>query len=402
MSMDNGKINPIDFDALYDSMRKCRKGVIWKPSVKSFVLNDLENVLRMEEKLKNGTWKNGTPKPILITYPKKREGLSIPFRDRVYQRSLNDNELYPAVAKSLIEDNCACQIGKGTDYAIERWKGHMRRFYRKHGLDGWLLQTDIHGYYPSMQHESVKGMFGYYVSGEVLGRVCGVLDDQYTGETGYNPGSQMVQIAGIGLLNPLDHYIKERLRMEHYQRYQDDSLTIHHDRKALEQELKAIREWLGTLGLVLNEKKTHIQPISEPFDYLGFTWRMTETGKIIMIVKSETVKHERRKLRRLVKLAKQGKRSRAKVDECYAAWKNYISKGNAFKVIARTDAYYKKLWEEKEYENYTCRTADPTGQAAGGCPGRGCYATGSAGEAEPDDAVCGRNGGDFYPGGGKQ
>ena len=347
MSMDDGKINPIDFNALYDSMRKCRKGVIWKPSVKSFVLNDLENVLRMEEKLKNGTWKNGTPKPILITYPKKREGLSIPFRDRVYQRSLNDNELYPAVAKSLIADNCACQIGKGTDYAIERWKGHMRRFYRKHGLDGWLLQTDIHGYYPSMQHESVKGMFGYYVSGEVLGRVCGVLDDQYTGETGYNPGSQMVQIAGIGLLNPLDHYIKERLRMEHYQRYQDDSLTIHHDRKALEQELKVIREWLGALGLVLNEKKTHIQPISEPFDYLGFTWRMTETGKIVMIVKSETVKHERRKLRRLVKLAKQGKRSRAKVDECYAAWKNYISKGNAFKVIARTDAYYKKLWEEK-------------------------------------------------------
>lgn len=402
MSMDNGKINPIDFDALYDSMRKCRKGVIWKPSVKSFVLNDLENVLRMEEKLKNGTWKNGTPKPILITYPKKREGLSIPFRDRVYQRSLNDNELYPAVAKSLIADNCACQIGKGTDYAIERWKEHMRRFYRKHGLDGWLLQTDIHGYYPSMQHESVKGMFGYYVSGEVLGRVCGVLDDQYTGETGYNPGSQMVQIAGIGLLNPLDHYIKERLRMEHYQRYQDDSLTIHHDRKALEQELKAIREWLGTLGLALNEKKTHIQSISEPFDYLGFTWRMTETGKIIMIVKSETVKHERRKLRRLVKLAKQGKRSRAKVDECYAAWKNYISKGNAFKVIARTDAYYKKLWEEKEYENYTCRPADPTGQAAGGCPGRGGYATGSAGEAEPDDAVCGRNGGDFHPGGGKQ
>lgn len=340
-------VQPIDFEALYASMRKCRKGVSWKPSVKSFVLNDLENVLRMEEKLKNGTWKNGTPKPILITYPKKREGLSIPFRDRVYQRSLNDNVLYPAVARSLIVDNCACQVGKGTDYAIDRWKEHMRRFYCKHGLDGWLLQTDIHGYYPSMQHESVRRMFGCYVGGETLNRVCGVLDDQYTGETGYNPGSQMVQIAGIGLLNPLDHYIKERLRMKHYQRYQDDSLTIHHDRDALERELKAIQERLGWLGLTLNEKKTHIQPISEPFDYLGFTWRMTETGKIIMVVKSETVKHERRKLRRLVKLAKQGKRSRAKVDECYAAWKSYISRGNAYKVIARMDAYYKSLWEAK-------------------------------------------------------
>ncbi len=81
----------------------------------------------------------------------------------------------------------------------------------------------------------------------------------------------------------------------------------------------------------MNEKKTHIQSISEPFDYLGFTWRMTETGKIIMIVKSETVKHERRKLRRLVKLAKQGKRSRAKVDECYAAWKTTSAKATPLK-----------------------------------------------------------------------
>ena len=59
-------VDVTDFDALYKSMCKCRKGVMWKPSTKSFVLNDLENLLRMEDQLKSGTWKNGKPKPITI------------------------------------------------------------------------------------------------------------------------------------------------------------------------------------------------------------------------------------------------------------------------------------------------------------------------------------------------
>ena len=65
-----------------------------------------------------------------------------------------------------------------------------------------------------------------------------------------------------------------------------------------------------------------------------------------MTVKSETVRHERRKLRRLVALAKNGERTREKVDECYNAWKNHVKKGNSYKVLARMDAYYEKLWEE--------------------------------------------------------
>ena len=71
----------IDFDQLYDSMMKCKRGVMWKPSTKSFWLSDLRNISRMEEQLKNGTWKNGKPRPVKILYPKKREGMAIPFKD---------------------------------------------------------------------------------------------------------------------------------------------------------------------------------------------------------------------------------------------------------------------------------------------------------------------------------
>lgn len=66
----------------------------------------------MENQLREGTWKNGKPKTILITYPKRREALSVSFKDRIYQRSINDNVLYPAMAKTFIKENCACQHGK--------------------------------------------------------------------------------------------------------------------------------------------------------------------------------------------------------------------------------------------------------------------------------------------------
>lgn len=107
----------ISFDALYESMLKCKCGVIWKQSVSSFVLNAIPNILRLERELNNGTYVPRPPREFLITYPKKREAVSIAFRDRVYQRSLNDNQIYPQMVKSLIYDNCACQKGKGTDFA---------------------------------------------------------------------------------------------------------------------------------------------------------------------------------------------------------------------------------------------------------------------------------------------
>ena len=104
---------------------KCKCSVLWKPSVKSFYINDLKNIHKMHKKLSNGSWKNSKPRPIKIMYPKKRDGLSIPYRDRVYQRSINDNALYPEMTKHFIYDNWACQKGKGPDKARDRVKQYV-------------------------------------------------------------------------------------------------------------------------------------------------------------------------------------------------------------------------------------------------------------------------------------
>lgn len=333
----------ISFEQLYESMEKCKKGVIWKPSVTSYYLNAIERTLQLERQLTGGSYKARPPRPIKITYPKKRDGLSIAFRDRVYQRSLNDNEVYPALTKSFIYDNCACQKGKGTDLARGRLKRHLRKFYAHYGNGGYVLQIDINGYYPNMRHDVVKRKFKKHLAPDTYAIAAKILDEQYAGDVGYNPGSQMVQIAGISVLDELDHYIKERLHAKFYLRYMDDFLIIHYDKNSLKAWLEIIKEQLDTLGFSVSAKKTTIKAVKSGFDFLGFTYRMISTGKIIMTAKPERVKHERYKLRKMARLVAKGKMTAAKYNECYASWRNHINKGNSYKLLLKMDKYQREV-----------------------------------------------------------
>ncbi len=334
------------FDVLFQSAVKCKCGVSWKPSTKHFMLNAVEMCLRMEDQFRAGQWKTRKPRPIKITYPKPRDGLAIPFRDRVYQRALNDEVLYPTVTRSFIYDNAACQKGKGTDFARARLKKMLWNFYTHHKLDGYVLQIDVKSYYPSMDHQIVRQEFARYLSPELVEEVAGILKAQYAGSVGLNPGSQMVQLAGISVLNRLDHFIKERLHCRYYIRYMDDFWILGADKTQLETALEAIKHELKELRFSAHPTKTHIRPLSEGFEFLGFNYHMTPTGKILMGVKSESVRHERRKLARLVALAKKGRVTRRKCDECFESWVSHASLGNSFKLIQRMKRFYLDLWSK--------------------------------------------------------
>ena len=224
----------IGFDALYESMEKCKKGVIWKDSVAHFVLNAVEEVTKLEEQLKTGAYHSRKGRVFVLESPKRREAMGIPFRDRVYQRSLCDNEIYPELTKHLIPDNFACQTGKGTDYARNRMKQFLHRMYQREGGDFYVLQCDIKGYYPNMSHKVAEGILKQYLKFEIANMAIEILREQYEGDVGYLPGSQLVQLLGISILNPMDHFIKEKLRIKEYGRYMDDFLLFHKDKAYLE------------------------------------------------------------------------------------------------------------------------------------------------------------------------
>ena len=334
------------FEALSHSTLKCIKGVLWKDTPAEYFLNNIEENLRLERQLQNGSYKQRKPRKFKVYYPKERDIVSIHFRDRVFQRSLNDNILYPKISRSFIYDNMACQQGKGPDKARERLKCFLQRYYRKYGAEGYILKCDIKGYYPNMSHTVVKDCFHKVLDGWTYEQAVCILDKQYDQEIGYNPGSQMIQIAGIGILNAVDHYIKEELGIKFYIRYMDDFILIHHDREYLLECQAKLALMLRQLECKFNVQKTGIIPLSDGITFLGFDYKLTKTGKVVMTLNSDNIRHERRKLKKLVHLAKKGERTKAKVDQCYESWKNHASKGNTYQLLKRMDKYYEELWKE--------------------------------------------------------
>lgn len=342
------KENICSFENLYAAMLKCKNGVMWKDSTAGFVKNGLVNCYQLKDELLNNKYKIGTYTVFTITEPKKRVIVSTRIKDRDFQRSLCDNYLTEAISKSFIYDNTACQKGRGTDFARNRLKCHLQRHYRKHGLNGYILKCDISDYFGSTSHAVACNAVRKRVPDEwaysEIERIINSFTQGADPLKGMGLGSQVTQLIQLAVLDNLDHFIKEKLRIKCYVRYMDDFILIHEDKEYLKFCKEKIKEHLSELGLLLSKKKTQISPVSQPLHFLGFSFRLTDTGKVIMRVLPEKVTRECRKLRKLVERCQSGKMTREQVDECFKSWVAHAEKGNCYKLIASMQEYYYNLW----------------------------------------------------------
>jgi len=346
----------ISAEELYESMWKCKRGKMWKASVARHVLHGIEETLKLEEQLRDGTYKPRKPREFTLYYPKVRPCSSTHIRDRIVQRSLNDNVIYPLMTHGFIWDNMACQKGKGTKKAMDRLSAFLHRAYINNGnsVDGlYVLQADVKGYYGSMRHSDAEECFRRKLDNETADAALSWLARQYPGDRGYSPGSQMVQILGISMLDRLDHAVKERMGAKLYGRYMDDSQIIATDEAYLERCRDEIAARLAKLGMELHPKKTRIDPLSEGIKTLGFTFRVTDTGKVLRLIDPDNVKHERKKLFRMAVRVSKGEVTEEKFNQCYQSWKAHAELGDTWKMLRRMDEYVEELRKEfMHHENF--------------------------------------------------
>ena len=336
----------ISYERLYESMMKCKRNVQWKDSTANFVLHTVKRISELSTALQSGTYVQGQPYIFKIATPKPREILSVPFRDRVYQRSLNDNIIYPVMTQSFILDNGACQYGKGNMFARQRLVKQLRRMVNRYGPDFYILQIDIHGFYKNLSHEYVNNLFKQKLDAETYGHVLKILASQYQGDKGYNPGSQMVQIAGVAALNSIDHYIKEQLHIELYERYMDDLILGMRTLMRAQICKECIKQQLAHIGLEFNRKKTQIKHIRNGVDFLGFRFLVTESGKVIQYPLPSKIKNAKRKYKHMIQYSfPNGSISLDSIEESYRDFRTCISEGNSFYSVQRMDEYYLYLWK---------------------------------------------------------
>lgn len=348
--LDKVKEKACAFRSLYKAMHKCKKNVMWKDSVAGYVKNGLVNCYKLRHQLLSDTYKIDKYSVFTIYEPKKREIVSTRMKDRVFQRSLSDNYLYEAITKSFIYDNHACQVGKGTGKARDRLACHMQRYFRKNGLDGYILKCDLTNYFGSTPHSvakaSVRERTGDSWANYHTDKIIESFNQGPDPDVGMGLGSEITQLTQLAVLDKMDHMIKERLRIKQYIRYMDDFILIHQDKDYLKYCLEEINKHVTGLNLKLSVKKTQIFPLKQGVKFLGFTFHLTDTGKVIRKLTKENIAHERRKLKKLKKLADEGRLTKENVDECYTSWKAHAKQGNTHNLILSMDKFYNNLWKD--------------------------------------------------------
>lgn len=337
----------ISFGALYEGLEKARRNVMWKDSVSGYSLDGLENTLRLQQELRDGTYRISEYQRFMIHEPKEREIVATRIRDRQFQRSLCDNVLYDEMTHSFIHDNCACQRGKGVDFALDRMNAHLQRYYRKHGNSGWVLRCDIRHYFPETPHEVAKEAIRKRVKDPQCCLAAEEIVDSFGGNKGIGLGSQVSQLVELAVLDPIDHYIKERLRIKHYVRYMDDFILIHEDRTVLENAKKVITEKVNALGLEMN-RKTQISPLKNGIRFLKWRFILTDSGRVIRRISRQSVVKERRKLKKLAGKIRRGEIPEEYLWTSFQSWRANARRGNAGRQIYEMEKLYNQLKEEIE------------------------------------------------------
>lgn len=335
----------VTFKELYKGLKKSCCNVRWKDSVTGYEANGLKNTYLLRQSLLDGTYKISGYQRFKVHEPKEREIVATRLKDRQFQRSLCDNVLYPQITRSFIRDNCACQRGKGVDDALDRLTVHLRRYYFKHGPNGWALKCDIRHYFAETPHDVAKAAIRKRLTDQRAAYYTDSIIDSFGGDKGIGLGSQVSQITELAVLDDLDHYIKERLRIKHYLRYMDDFILIHEDKSVLLAALAEIEKRLSALGLTLN-KKTQILPLKNGVLWLKWRFVLTDTGKVIRKICMKSVVRERRKLRKMAKLAVAGRIPVAAITESFITWKAHAQRGNCRKIVADMQKLYDKLLSE--------------------------------------------------------
>lgn len=329
-----------DLNALYKAQRQAARGVAWKASTQRYQLDWLLNIKRAHDDILAGNEVcRGFNEFDLYERGKLRHICSVHFSERVVQKSLTQNVYVPTITPTFVADNSANMTGKGTSYAQQRVKEALARHWRTYGPEGWALQVDFQGYFGNIEHVPVKAMVARAVlDARVVALGHHLIDVQ--GTRGLGLGSEPNQILAVGLPNPIDHLISECCRVEYYGRYMDDIIAIDPDKLTLQIALALIRDRCAALGIIVNERKTHIVKLSHGFTFLKTKYSYSETGKVVMRPCRDSITRERRKIKAHARMVAAGVMTHEEAVQSFQSWRGSKLRLDAHGAVLRMDELF--------------------------------------------------------------
>lgn len=334
------------FDNLILAWRKARKGKAKMSYVIRFESNLTENILKLQEELKNETYFPQPMKTFILRDPKTRRISKSAFRDRIVHHALC-NIIEPIFEKVFICDSCANRIGKGNLFALKRFYNFIKKVSRNgqilpnkfkdfNYVAGYCLKADIRHYFQEVNHDILIKIIEKKVADKrVILLIEKILKNGFA-EKGMPLGNLTSQFFANVYLNELDYFVKHQLKARYYIRYVDDFVVLHVSKKQLQIWKQEIHNLLKKLKLELHPEKSKIIPLSRGVDFVGF--RNFYHYKLLR-------KRNIRKMICRIEQFKEGIISKEKILESFQGWNAYAKWADSFRLRREV---VKKIYSPQE------------------------------------------------------
>lgn len=290
------------YEKLLIAYKKTKKKV-WSSDYEQRKENETQNLQQLYYELCSDSYSVGIPNRFIITDPKLREIIAIPFRDRIVQHLIHD-ALYPLVESQSFYDIYSNRIWKWTLFWVKRVSHFLKSASENCTRDCRILKLDIQNFFLSIdknilyekivqliikkwrtsnrydwqwivnviQHcifkdyrifhdHSIPALISRYPFYKSM-----LSTDWYHGLPLWNLTSQL--FANI-YMYCFDHRVKHCLKIKRYGRYVDDFILIHRDKEYLKSCLPKIIHFLkSTLQLTLHPNKIYFQHYSKGVKFL--------------------------------------------------------------------------------------------------------------------------------------
>ncbi len=269
------------FEALLHAAYRAAKGRRVKGATLRFFYDLERELVALERELREKTYRPGPYITFKVREGKERLISAAPFRDRVVHHALCA-AIGPVFERGFIFDLYSNRKGKGTHRAVRRFRDLARRAR-------YVLKCDIRKYFPSIDHEVLLAIVARKIADEdVLWLTRAIVSASnpqepvlawFPGDDLFAPierrrglpiGNLTSQLFANVYLDPLDHFVTERLRPTGYLRYVDDFLLLANDPAELREARAAIAGFLGRYRLRLHPGKAEVARVADGVDLLGY------------------------------------------------------------------------------------------------------------------------------------
>ncbi len=262
----------ISLENLFLAWTEFRKGKRSKLDVQAFELQLEDNIFALHEDLVGGDYLHGGYHQFRVSDPKPRVISKASVRDRLLHRAIY-RVLYPLFDKTFIFDSYSCRNNKGTHKAFQRLTQMTRKISENYTRPCYALKCDIRKFFDSIDHEVLFDLLKNRIEDEKLLKLLWGIIGSFECSLGRGMplGNLTSQLFANIYMDPLDKFVKHRLKVRFYIRYADDFVFLGYGADELMGCLVESNCFLKTrLKLIIHPNKIYFRKLKWGIDYVGY------------------------------------------------------------------------------------------------------------------------------------